>query len=79
MVVEPSNKRQRRENEKLSKQQYHLPQPVPEELELPMDHAKEEDVEKVGESNNTPNMENTTDQLRQSRRLPRVSQNTWKA
>ena len=38
-----------------------------------MDQAKEEDVEIVGESNNIPYTENNTDQLRLSRRLPKVS------
>ena len=37
-----------------------------------MEPAKEEDVETIGEGNNIPNMENTTDQLRRSRRLPRA-------
>ena len=55
------------------KQQYHLPKQVPEELELPMDQAKEEDVVIEETSNNTLNSENTTDQLRISRRIPRVS------
>ena len=63
-MAEPSNKIQRREKEKLSKQQYHLPQHVPEELELPMDQAKEEDVI----------IEEEHSKLRkQSRRIPRVS------
>ena len=38
-----------------------------------MDQTEEEDFEIVGEINNTPNMENTTDQLRRSRRLPKAS------
>ena len=38
-----------------------------------MDQAKEEDVAIEEESNDTLNQENTTDQLRQSRRIPRVS------
>ena len=72
-MAEPTNKRQRRENQKSSKQQYHLSQQVPQELELPMNQVKEEDVAIEEESNNTLNPENTTDQLRRSRRIPRVS------
>ena len=72
VVVEPRDKRQRRENKKSPEQQYHPPQQVPEELELPMDQANKEDAEKIGKSNNIPQVGNTTDQLRRSRRLPRA-------
>ena len=57
-MAEPSNKRQRKEREKSSKQQYHPPHDVSEELKLPMDQTEEEDV---------------SHQLRQSKRVPRVS------
>ena len=38
-----------------------------------MNQAEEEDVAIEEESNDTLNQENTTDQLRQSRKLPKVS------
>ena len=57
-MSEPSNKRQKKEMEKSSKQQYHPPKQVSEELNLPMDQTEKEDV---------------THQLRRSKRVPRVS------
>ena len=71
--IKPKIKRQKRENKKSQEQQYHPPQQVPEELELPMEQVNEADVENIEESNNVSQVENTTNQLRRSRRLPRAS------
>ena len=58
---------------KETKQQYHPPQQVSEELELPMEQVNEANVENIEEGNNVPQVENTTNQLRRSRRLPKAS------
>ena len=61
VVIKPKDKRQRRPNKKWQEQQYHPSQQVPEELELPMDQANEDNVEKIGESNNISQVESTSD------------------
>ena len=38
-----------------------------------MEQVNEADVENIEESNNVPQVENTTNQLRRTRRLPRAS------
>ena len=45
-------------------QQYHPPQQVSKELELPRKQVKEVNVENTEEGNNVPQVENTTNQLR---------------
>ena len=70
---EPKTKKQKKGKDKLEEQQYHPLKQVPNNLELPMEQFADADVENVREINNVPQEENTTDQLRCSRRLPRAS------
>ena len=70
---EPKTNRQKKETKRSQEPQYHPPQQVPEELELPMEQVNEANGENIEERNNVPQVENTTNQLRRSRRLPRAS------
>ena len=58
----------------MKEQQYPPPKQVPNNLKLHM-----EETANVKEINNVPQEDNTTDQLRRSRRLPRASNKYLKA